>query len=109
MTYRARFEIAPTAPTETATAAPTHRPPPATATAGAGVACICQRVRDSVPLAAMTAAVAEPQRIGGWRQPVNPSIPPGPYNPRRECLTLANPNVPYHALFNTLVFRAGCP
>jgi hypothetical protein len=33
----------------------------------------------------------------------------GPFNPLRTCLTLRNPGQPYHPLFNSLVFKAGCP
>lgn len=108
-TYSAHFEIWGAVPTSPPTGQPTSVPPASTATVVAGVACVCEQVRERVPIAAVNSAVAQPGRIHGWQQPVNPNVPEGPFNRLRQCLALVNPNVPYHPLHNGLVFKGGCP
>ncbi len=109
------------APTDTPTAPP--YPPPATGTppvtstlvppvvvpSPTGPApTVCPVARRKVPVAALAAALAQPQLIGGWLQPLDPGKPAGPSNPRRTALTLVDSGKPYHPLFNGLVFRVGC-
>ena len=62
-----------------------------------------------VPDPVVADALANPGRYYGWQQPNNPAIAPGPYNPLRTFLSLAAPGKPYHPLFNTVVWKAGCP
>lgn len=83
--------------------------PTATPTPPWGSACVCAIVQDRIPPAAIAAAVANPDQIAGWRAPLDPGKPVGPFNPRRECLSLSHPAVPYHSLFNPLTWHAGCP
>jgi ligand-binding sensor domain-containing protein len=71
--------------------------------------CVCGIVQGRVPRAAIDAAVANPASVGGWQQPLDPGKPVGPFNPRRECLSLSRSSVPYHPLYNGLAWRAGCP
>ena len=111
-------------PTPVSSATPT-RSATATATAGATVTAsmgatatvvpptgsgstVSRNLRSSVPQAVLDQALANPERVSGYNQLERPSLPPGPYNRRRSCLTLQNPNLPYHPLFNSLVFRASC-
>jgi ligand-binding sensor domain-containing protein len=71
--------------------------------------CVCGIVQDRVPRAAIDAAVANPASVGGWQVPLDPGKPAGPFNPRRECLSLSRSSVPYHPLYNGLEWHAGCP
>lgn len=100
----------PEAPTETPepTDPPTATPVPATATPEPPDMCICPGLVGRVPQAVIDAAVANPSGVGGYQQPRNPALPIGPFNPPRECLSLQNKNVPFHPLFNSLIFRASC-
>ena len=101
-------------PTPTATGSPRPQPTtmPTTApqpTATPPSVCICALIRQRVPAAAIAAAVAQPERIAGWKKPANPGKPVSPFNPLRECLSVANVAVPYNPLNNGLVWHAGCP
>lgn len=71
--------------------------------------CVCDIVQGRVPRAAIDAAVANPASVGGWQLPLDPGKPVGPFNPRRECLSLSRSSVPYHPLYNGLEWHAGCP
>jgi large repetitive protein len=93
-------------PTATATAVPTPTatpPPPPTASAN----CVCPVVRKHVPPVVIADALANPGRYYGWRYLLNPGKPPGPDNPRRECLSLRSVGQPYHPLWNTPLWRVG--
>lgn len=111
---------APAAPTVTPpTPTPTLRPPTATATATAGEATPtvqppgeavqCELLADRVPPAAIHAALANPASVEGWNELCYPNRPPDPFNVPRRSLSLKNPGLPYHPIYNGLVFRCGCP
>ncbi|RIL11489.1 hypothetical protein DCC79_04705 [bacterium] len=88
---------------------PTTAAPTATTAPPSGL-CVCGLVQSSgVPRSVIDAAVANPGSVGGWQMPLNPNKPAGPDNPVRACLSLQNPAVPYHPLYNSLAFHAGCP
>jgi len=86
--------------------------------------CVCPiiyerwRVREADRPGILGAAATDPGQFQGWNllQDENkPGAPPHPTpgfnagpNPRRTCLDLMNQNVPYHPLFNSPVWRAGC-
>ena len=80
--------------------------------------CVCRITRLKVPQAFIDMALANPPAIMGWNLPQNPNKPgsppfptPGhdwPPNPRRTCLDLQNRGVPFHPLFNSVLWRAGC-
>lgn len=70
--------------------------------------CVCQVTRRAVPPAVIADAVANPGSIAGWRQPLDPNKPEGPLNPPRECLGLQRATVPFHPMFNPLIWRVGC-
>jgi hypothetical protein len=70
---------------------------------------VCSFIRGRVPDAAINDALANPARYAGWLQLRDPGKPPGPFNPRRDCLTLERISVPFHPVHNTIVWRAGCP
>jgi hypothetical protein len=62
-----------------------------------------------VPAAVISAALANPDQVGGWGKLRNPNIPHHPiYNPYRTCLVLRNPAVHWHPRFNPVIFAAGC-
>lgn len=85
--------------------APTSTPSPQPEQA----TCVCDIVRSRVPIAVINDAVANPESVEGWQQPLNPNLPVGPNNPRRHCLGLKNPNVDFHPLFNKPIWLVGCP
>ena len=80
--------------------------------------CVCRITRLKVPQAFIDMALANPPAVMGWNQLQNPNKPgsppfptPGhdwPPNPRRTCLDLQNRAVPFHPLFNAVLWRAGC-
>ena len=94
-------------PSSTPTA--TRRPADATATGVPAQGKACASLTGRVPIGAVNDAVANPERINGWRQPVNPALPPGPNNPLRLWLSMLDLGKAYHPIFNPLVYKAGCP
>jgi hypothetical protein len=101
----------PTSPSPTAppTLSPTPSGTPPTEPTPTPAICVCSYVPNRVPPAVLSAALANPASIGGWQQPADLGKPVSPYNPPRTCLALVNPSLPYHPLYNGLVFKAGCP
>lgn len=85
-------------------------PPPPTSdvTPPASATCVCRKVSAGVPPAVIASALANPARILGWGQRLDPGKPAGPANPLRQCLNLSNPGIAYHPLFNTVVYEVGC-
>lgn len=69
----------------------------------------CTFVEGRAPPAAIEAALANPERVSGWGDLMNPGLPPSPANPVKRWLSLRNPSVPYHPLHNPLIFKVGCP
>ena len=91
-----------------------RRSPAVTATPGAsatpaGGACVCGLLRGRVADAVINDALANPGRYHGWNALREPRRPEGLFNPRRTCLSLERTAVPYHPLFNSLEWHAGCP
>lgn len=82
-------------------------PPPGPAPLGS--TCLCQSAREGAPAAVIDAALADPASVSGWGLRRNPSAPPGPMNPLRECLTLQRADAAYHPIYNGLTWRTGCP
>ena len=70
--------------------------------------CVCNIARQRAPAWLIDDAMLHPERYYGWQYLLDPGKPPGPMNPRRECLTLLNPNVDWHPFFNSVVWRVGC-
>ncbi len=70
---------------------------------------VCDLIVGRVPAQVVSDALANPSRIQGYGQLQNPGVPEGPWNQRRTRLSLQNIGLPYHPLFNGLVFKAGCP
>lgn len=103
--------LQPTAvPTQLPPPAPTPTlPPPALPTPTVSQAQVCRFIRGRVPDAIIADALANPNKVGGYDQLRDPSKPESPFNPRGMYLSLRNVNVPFHPLFNSLVFRGGCP
>lgn len=92
----------------TATATNTPKAPPS-ATSEPTQGRACASIIGRVPVAAVSDAVANPERVFGWRQPLNPALPPGPGNPLRTWLTMRDLGKAFHPIFNPLVYKAGCP
>jgi hypothetical protein len=76
---------------------------------GGNQAQVCPGLPLDVPAGALAAAQADPATVPGWGQPCNPTLPPGPYNLPRTFLGLPHPGSPYHPLYNSPVFKCGCP
>lgn len=89
-------------------AAPTPRPTPSPTPGPTFTPMVCPGLSGRVPSAVIADALANPAKIGGWGEPQNPSLPPGPSNPPRVWLTVRNPGVPYAPLANDVLYRAGC-
>lgn len=70
---------------------------------------VCPRLAGTAPASAIAAALANPTGVSGYGRPCHPNLPPGPLNWPRRWLSLRNLNVPYHPLFNALIFKCGCP
>lgn len=90
---------------------PTSLPPPAPTPRPTEIsdAKACRRIASRVPASAIDAALANPNAVGGYNRLRDENKPASPMNPRQVYLSLLNPSVPYHPLFNPLHFRAGCP
>ncbi len=83
-----------------------------------GEGCVCRITRLKAPGSAIDRALADPDRVMGWNQlldPNKPGAPPwpesgydAPPNPRRTCLDIRNRAIHYHPLFNGVIWRAGC-
>jgi len=69
----------------------------------------CPFITNKVPPTVITAALANPTSVEGYDQLVRPGVPESPFNPRRVWLSVRNPSVPWHPLFNALSYKAGCP
>jgi hypothetical protein len=89
-------------PTRTHTGSPTPRSTPSLGS------CVCAHVTRWVPAAAVAVALSNPDQVLGWMEPRNPSLPPGPNNPPRMCLSLRNRATRYHPLYNPLIYASGC-
>lgn len=80
--------------------------------------CVCRITRLKAPQSVIDLALANPPSVMGWNLLQNPNKPgsppfptPGhdwPPNPRRTCLDIQNRAVPFHPLFNSVIWRAGC-
>ena len=70
--------------------------------------CICERVRQEAPPDIVADAIANPEKYFGWGMLLDPNKPAGPMNPLRECLNMQHPNIPFHPLFNNVVWKVGC-
>ena len=70
---------------------------------------ICEAIKNRVPAAVVNEALAAPDKVAGYQQPCNPNLVPGPSNPLRRYLGLRNPSQVYHPLFNSLMWKCGCP
>jgi len=84
-------------------------PPPALPTPVVSQAQVCRFIRGRVPDAIIADALANPHKVGGFDRLRDLNKPESPFNPRQSYLSLRNVNVPFHPLFNSLVFRGGCP
>lgn len=73
------------------------------------VACtLLYRKSTPVPVAAINAALENPEGVNGWNQLQYPSKPESPFNLRRRALSLLNTGKPYDPLTNGLQFKGGC-
>ena len=86
----------------------TPAPPEPTATPAPPDPAVCPRLAARLPQAAIDAALADPSRVGGWGVPCRVGQPLGPMNPPRRWLDLRNGNLPWHPVFNGVVFKCGC-
>jgi hypothetical protein len=96
--------LVPSTETPTPTASSTPAPTPTRTGAHA-----CDMLEGRVPPALIAFALANPETVLGWNQQCFRNRPPGPWNPRRQHLSLRDVGKPFHAMFNPLVFKCGCP
>ena len=69
---------------------------------------VCPAAVTRAPRAVIVDALQNPGRYDGWNTPAHPNVPPSRFNTPRRFLTLRNVSVPYHPLFNGVVYRNGC-
>ena len=69
---------------------------------------ICPGIRNRVPNAVLSSAVANPGSIENFGQLCNPSLPPSIWNVERRLLALLNPGTPYHPLYNSVQWKCVC-
>jgi hypothetical protein len=69
---------------------------------------VCSVTQRRVPPVYISAALASPDTVSGYGEPCYSNLPPGPLNPPRRNLAPRNPNLPFHPLFNPLVWKCGC-
>lgn len=69
---------------------------------------VCESIKSAVPAAVINDAVAHPDQVSGYGETCNPNVPPSFRNQVRRYLGLENPGIPYHPLFNTVVWKCGC-
>jgi len=69
----------------------------------------CPSLTNLVPAAVINAALSNPASVQGYNELQNPGVPASPWNVRRTSLSLRNPAIPFHPLYNGLVYKAGCP
>jgi hypothetical protein len=70
---------------------------------------VCPQIVNKVPASAISAAIANPRRVSGYNQPLDPGKPVGMFNPPRMWLSIHSYHKPFHPLFNSLEFKIGCP
>jgi hypothetical protein len=70
---------------------------------------MCPGLDKLVPQAVIANALANPEDVYGWDQLCTPSQPPSPWNVMRSRLSMQVPGKPYHPLFNSVVYKCGCP
>jgi len=100
----------PTTPPPGVTDTPTTPPTPVTPTEPPDPeAQACPGLEDKVPAAVIGAALGSPEGVSGWKELCQPSKPPSPYNTLRTHLSLRNPGSPYNPLYNSVVYKCGCP
>jgi hypothetical protein len=90
----------------TVTPRPTNTPGP---TAGPAIGKECPGLAALVPPAVIANALANPDKVQGWDQLCNPGLPPSPWNVKRSHLSLQDIGKPYNPLFNSVVYKCGCP
>jgi hypothetical protein len=88
--------------TPTVAPAPTATPVPAQPE-------VCDAARTGVPAAALSAALANPSTVSGYNELCNPNAGSSTFNHKRDRLSLERSDRPYHPLFNSLVWKCGCP
>jgi hypothetical protein len=97
-------------PTNTPGPSPTGGPTAApTATAGPAIGSMCPGLDTMVPPAVVANALANPTGIQGWNTLCNPNLPPSPFNLLRTHLSLQSISKPYNPLFNSVIYKCGCP
>ena len=90
----------------TVTPRPTNTPGP---TAGPAIGKECPGLSAKVPPAVVANALANPDSVQGWEQLCNPGLPPSPWNVQRQWLSLQDIGKPFNPLFNSVVYKCGCP
>lgn len=106
----------PGAPTPTPLPGPSETPGP-TPTGGSGPTPaptaaspqVCPQLTGRVPDAVVADALANPADVKGWGMPANGSLPVSPYNPLRTRLSMMDYGKQFHPIYNSVVFKAGCP
>jgi hypothetical protein len=100
-------------PTRTPLPSATMTPAPPTVPPTAGTPApepeVCPDLERMVPQPAIDNALANPATVQGWLMLCNPNVPPSIWNTYRRYLGLQNSGKPYNPLFNSVIYKCGCP
>lgn len=69
----------------------------------------CPQLQGRVPDQVIADGLANPARVQGWGIPANSSLPIGASNPPRSWLSLKDYGKAFHPVYNSVVYKAGCP
>lgn len=83
-------------------------PPTATPVPTVGPGQVCENIKGRVPVAVLNYATANEDQVNGYGQLCNPNVPANQFNTLRKWLTLQNNGLPYHPVFNGVVWSCGC-
>ena len=70
---------------------------------------VCDQARTVVPASVLASALASPQNIWGYRMLCQPNLAPSPWNVERRHLGIDTPSKLFHPIYNTVVWKCGCP
>jgi hypothetical protein len=124
VTGAACTNLDPYAPFRAGVPTPTQSSPGATNTPGSGPTVkpptpvpatpipdpkVCDFITSRVPGQVINDAMGNKSSVAGYDMLCNPKLPASNWNVKREFLSLMAASKPYHPVFNTVIWKCGCP
>jgi hypothetical protein len=69
----------------------------------------CNFILSRVPGNVINDAMANKSSVAGYDMLCNPKLPASNWNVKREYLSLMAPSKPFHPIYNTVIWKCGCP